>query len=68
MARKLAGPDATHTETPSIDFLCHLEGTGGRMGGMELRITGDPVADKLLSDDAFALLVGIDCVNVIGAH
>jgi uncharacterized HhH-GPD family protein len=29
------------------------------MGGMELRITGDPVADKLLSDDAFALLVGM---------
>ena len=26
---------------------------------MELRITGDPVADKLLSDDAFALLVGM---------
>ncbi|MHC8609322.1 HhH-GPD-type base excision DNA repair protein [Paenarthrobacter ureafaciens] len=29
------------------------------MGGMELRITGDPVADKLLSDDAFALLMGM---------
>ncbi|WP_426995689.1 HhH-GPD-type base excision DNA repair protein [Pseudarthrobacter sp. N5] len=26
---------------------------------MELHITGDPVADKLLSDDAFALLTGM---------
>ncbi|MCB5275352.1 hypothetical protein BJG92_02900 [Arthrobacter sp. SO5] len=26
---------------------------------MELHITGDPAADKLLSDDAFALLTGM---------
>ncbi|MCA4133370.1 HhH-GPD-type base excision DNA repair protein [Arthrobacter sp. M4] len=29
------------------------------MGRMELHITGDPAADKLLSDDAFALLTGM---------
>src|SRR5512141_2752718 len=29
------------------------------MGSMELHITGDPAADKLLSDDAFALLTGM---------
>jgi uncharacterized HhH-GPD family protein len=29
------------------------------MGGMELHITGDPAADKLLSEDAFALLTGM---------
>ena len=28
-------------------------------GGMELHITGDPAADKLLSEDAFALLTGM---------
>lgn len=32
---------------------------GGRMEDMELHITGDPAADKLLSDDAFALLTGM---------
>ena len=34
-------------------------GPDGRMGRMELHITGDPAADKLLSDDAFALLTGM---------
>ncbi|MFF1252130.1 HhH-GPD-type base excision DNA repair protein [Pseudarthrobacter sp. NPDC058329] len=29
------------------------------MDGMELHITGDPAADKLLSEDAFALLTGM---------
>jgi uncharacterized HhH-GPD family protein len=29
------------------------------MGGMELHITGDPAADKLLTEDAFALLTGM---------
>jgi hypothetical protein len=29
------------------------------MDGMELHITGDPDADKLLSEDAFALLTGM---------
>ncbi|WP_285241111.1 HhH-GPD-type base excision DNA repair protein [Arthrobacter sp. G.S.26] len=29
------------------------------MDGMELYITGDPAADKLLSEDAFALLTGM---------
>ncbi|WP_188744004.1 HhH-GPD-type base excision DNA repair protein [Agromyces bauzanensis] len=29
------------------------------MGRMALHITGDPAADRLLSDDAFALLVGM---------
>src|SRR4029453_17743829 len=33
--------------------------TGGRMGRMELHITGDAAADQLLSDDAFALLTGM---------
>jgi uncharacterized HhH-GPD family protein len=29
------------------------------MGAMALHITGDPAADQLLSDDAFALLTGM---------
>jgi uncharacterized HhH-GPD family protein len=29
------------------------------MDGMELHITGDAAADKLLSEDAFALLTGM---------
>src|SRR4029453_4399365 len=35
------------------------DGAGGRIGRMELHITGDPAADQLLSDDAFALLSGM---------
>lgn len=31
----------------------------GKMERMELHITGDPAADKLLSEDAFALLTGM---------
>jgi uncharacterized HhH-GPD family protein len=35
------------------------EAGDGKIRAMELHITGDPAADQLLTDDAFALLTGM---------
>src|SRR6476660_2206182 len=46
---------------PDTDSPCGARDTGRKWedGRMELHITGDDAADKLLSDDAFALLTGM---------
>ncbi len=42
-----------------VEALCRVRTLGARLDGMSLSITGDAAADRLLTEDPFALLVGM---------